>query len=67
LRLLVKKRRDNVDGQDLRSVLRLFGEIASSVGRDEGARARDRHNPEQSGEDLAGVRSSTEGAKYRDK
>ena len=64
--LLVKKR-DNVDGQDLRSVLRLFGEIASSVGHDEGARAPDRHDLEQSGVDLSGVRSSTEDAKNRDK
>jgi hypothetical protein len=58
------KKRDNVDRQDLRSVLRLFAEVASNVDRDEGARAPDRHDPEQ-GEDLSGVRSGTEGAKYR--
>jgi hypothetical protein len=56
-----------VDGRDLRSVLRLFAEVASSVGYDEGARAPDRHDPEQGVEDLSGVRSSTEDAKYRDK
>ena len=46
-------------------MLRLFAEIASSVDHDEGARAPDRHDPEQGGEDISGVRSSTEGAKYR--
>jgi hypothetical protein len=54
-----------VDGRDLRSVLRLFAEVASSVDYDEGVRAPDRHDPVQGGEDLSGVRSSTEVAKYR--
>jgi hypothetical protein len=58
----VKKERQ-VDGQDLRSVLRLFAEIASSVDRDEGARAPDHHHPEQGDEDLSGVRSSPGGTK----
>jgi hypothetical protein len=63
----LRKRKDNVDSQDLRSVLRLFAEVASSVDHDEGAHAPDCHDPEQGGEDLSGVRSSTEGATYRDK